>query len=76
MNSLVPHFLPILCFDQPDVQTKRRRYQRSRSQMLHGSGSIRVTPMARQSLRALVTEFRVSHETIRAIVHEGDTGNG
>lgn len=73
MNPLVPHFLPIPCFDQPDLPTKRRRYRGSRSPIPEATRElIRSRHAAGSELRALATEFGVSHEEIRAAVHERD----
>ncbi len=74
MNPLAPHFLPIPYFVQPDLPTTRRRYRSSQSPIPEATRErIRSRHAAGRSLRALATEFRVSHETIRTIVHEGDT---
>lgn len=74
MNLLVPHFLPIPCFVQPDPPTTPRRYGRSRSPIPEATRElIRWRLAAGRSLRALATEFGVSHEAIRAIVLKNDT---
>ncbi|WP_040669153.1 hypothetical protein, partial [Nitrolancea hollandica] len=73
-NLLVPHFLPIPSFGQPDLPTKHLRDRRSRSPIPDATRElIRSRHAAGSSLRALATEFGMSHETIRAIVHEKDT---
>lgn len=77
MNPFVPQFLPIPCFVQPDLSTKRRRYRRSRLPVSDATqGLIQTRHAAGKSLRVLATELGVNHETTRAIVHEGNSSDG